>query len=66
VKGEVMASSTDPIIAHVHFVDGVRRPVFESIDGRQYVLGDDGEPVYGTWFVPSDGDIDWPAIVDGL
>ena len=24
-------------------VDGVRRPVYEQLDGRQYVIGYDGE-----------------------
>jgi hypothetical protein len=27
----------DPIVAYVGFVDGVRRPVVEQMDGRQYV-----------------------------
>ena len=29
------------------FTDGSTRPVCRSDDGRQYVLDDDGEPVYG-------------------
>jgi hypothetical protein len=54
----------DPVIAHVGFVDGVSRAVFEQLDGRQYVLDDDGDRVCGVWFIPPDGDIDLPAVVD--
>jgi hypothetical protein len=28
--------------------------VFELPDGRQYVEGDEGAPVYGTWLPPAD------------
>ena len=58
----------DPI-AYVWFVDGVKRPIFEEPNGRQYVIDDDGEPVYGVWYVPPEvlaemfGDR--PVIVDG-
>jgi len=33
----------DRHVANTEFVDGVKRPVFESPDGRQYVVDDDGE-----------------------
>lgn len=36
-------------IGDLEFVDGQTRPVFLDDDDRQYVLGDDGEPVYGVW-----------------
>jgi hypothetical protein len=55
---------SDPIVAYVDFVDRVRRPVFEQLDGRQYVFDDDGERVYSVWFIPRDGDIDLPVVVD--
>lgn len=42
-------------ITHVDFTDGTRRPVFEDARG-QYVIGDDGEPVRGVWFVPPEAD----------
>jgi hypothetical protein len=42
----------DPIIAYTEFNGPPMRPVYERPDGRQYVLDDDGEPVYGVWFVP--------------
>ena len=38
-------------VAHVQFADGPLRPVFEA-DGRQFVISDDGERVYGIWFIP--------------
>ena len=45
-------------IASVPFVDVVRRDVFLDADGRQYVLDDDGQAVYGVWVL-----IDEPLIV---
>jgi hypothetical protein len=38
-------------IAEIEFTDGIMRPVFED-DRGQYVLDDNGEPVYGVWFIP--------------
>ena len=35
------------------FTDGTTRPVYWH-DGRQFVLDDDGEPVYGTWVHPDE------------
>jgi hypothetical protein len=35
----------DPTIARVRFDDGSQRFVFETLDGRQYVFDDEGEPV---------------------
>ena len=29
-------------------------PVYRSDDGRQFVLDDDGEPVYGVWLHPDE------------
>jgi hypothetical protein len=45
-------SNGEPI-AHVDFVGGPMRPVFEDGD-RQYVMDDSGDCVYGVWFVPRD------------
>jgi hypothetical protein len=58
----------DPVIAHVDFVDGVRRPVYEQLDGRQYVLLDeDGERVHGVWFLPPyASDMEPPLIVNDV
>jgi hypothetical protein len=38
-------------IADVQFSDGASRLVFEDAHG-QYVIDDEGEPIYGVWFVP--------------
>jgi hypothetical protein len=46
------ALAVEPV-AHVQFAGGSMRPVFET-DGRQFVLGDDEEPVYGVWYIPPD------------
>jgi hypothetical protein len=54
----------DPIIARVRFVDGAERPVFEGLDGRHYVVDDDGDRVRGVWFIPPDGHIELPVVVD--
>jgi hypothetical protein len=49
-------------IASVRFVDGVTRPVYEE-SGRQYVYDEEGERVYGVWFLsPEEGDE--PVIVE--
>jgi hypothetical protein len=55
-------SLLDPVIAYVDLVDGTRRPVFEQLDGRQYVLDED-ERVFGVWHIPPDGGVDLPVIV---
>jgi hypothetical protein len=52
----------DEQVCQTEFVDGSMRPVYETPEHRQYVLDDDGEPVYGVWFIPPD--VDSPVIVD--
>jgi hypothetical protein len=42
----------DEYVATIQFSDGVWHPVYEEGDGRQYVIDDDGEKVYGVWFIP--------------
>jgi hypothetical protein len=44
------------------FVDGIIRDVFADPDGRQFVLDNDGNPVYGVWIYIPDPD---PVIVPG-
>ena len=39
------------------------RPIYEKPGGRRYVLDDDGEPVYGVWFIPPE-ECDRPIIVE--
>jgi hypothetical protein len=51
----------DPIIAYREFVDGSVRPIYD--DGkRQYVINDDGDHVYGVFFITRD-ETDLPLIV---
>ena len=47
-----------PPLASVSFLDGITRPVFLDLDGRQFVLDNDGQPVYGFWVY-----IDEPQII---
>jgi hypothetical protein len=54
----------DPIFGIRHFTDGSCRDVYLAADERQYVLGDDEEPVYGQWLVPGP-EPDSPLIVSG-
>ena len=56
---------SDPIYGHCLFVDGIRRPVCADPDGRQYVLGYDGEKVYGVWLLVEEDACDVPVIVEG-
>jgi hypothetical protein len=37
-----------PVIGRRLFTDGVTRAVHRAPDGREYVIGHDGERVYGT------------------
>ena len=52
----------DPIITYANLSDGTHA-VYEQLDGRQYVLDDDGDKVHGVWLIPRDGDdIDLPIL----
>ncbi len=42
---------TPPPVGRVRGPDGVERDVYEDADGRQYVLGDQGEKVFGLWLL---------------
>jgi hypothetical protein len=46
----------DSVIGERDFTDGVRRPVHQSDDGRQYVLDRGKLPVFGMWLSPLGGD----------
>ena len=46
-------------IASIPFTDGIPRPVFRDAGGRQYILDEEGQPVYGVWVY-----IDEPEIVN--
>jgi hypothetical protein len=57
-----MTAPTDPRpIGRLPFADGVTRDVYEDADGRQRVVGYEGERVYGVWVAPADE----PVVVDG-
>jgi hypothetical protein len=44
--------SAPRVIGRVPFTDGVVRDVYEDADDRQWVIGHDGERVYGVWLPP--------------
>jgi hypothetical protein len=44
-----------PVVARIPFADGRICLVYAGPDGRQFVIGDDGDPVYGVWYLPLDG-----------
>lgn len=58
------SQSHDPI-ASVPFLDGVTRPVCLDPDGRQSVLGQDGEQVSGVWMLTDEVLEDTPVLVEG-
>lgn len=46
-------TSTDPDpVAFFEFAGRPMRTVFEDEDGRQFVIDDDGENVFGVWYIP--------------
>jgi hypothetical protein len=49
-------------ICFTEFTDGLMRPVCEDARG-QYVIDDEGEQVYGFWFIPRE-EADLPLIVE--
>jgi hypothetical protein len=57
-----MDQVSQPILGHVLFTDGVRRPVYRDGD-RQFVI-EDGERVYGLYVIPEEDCCDLPLIVD--
>jgi hypothetical protein len=50
----MLAVNPDRVIGTRLFTDGVERPDYEDPEGRQYVTGPDGRPVYGQWLPPPD------------
>ena len=50
-----MSDGDDPrVVGRIPFVDGASRDVYEDTDGRQWVVGYEGERVYGVWIMPAD------------
>jgi hypothetical protein len=54
---------TDRHVAFTEFDYGPLRPVHERPGGRQYVIDNDGELVFGIWFIPRDEAVS-PVIVE--
>ena len=52
----------DQLIGYRVFTDKANRPIFQEESGRQYVMDDDGNRVYGVWLMPED-EPDLPIIV---
>lgn len=48
-----LAIVVEMVIGVATFDDGTTRLVFEAGDGQQYVCDDDGQRVYGIWFLAS-------------
>ena len=53
-----MVTMTEAILGERHFVDGVVRTVFLDSDGRQFVLDDDKDRIYGVWLDPETAEPD--------
>lgn len=51
------------MIGLANFTDGTWRPIFEAPDGRQYISGDDGQPVYGVFLDLFEDRADEPLLV---
>jgi hypothetical protein len=51
-------------VAQIEFTFVELRAIFATTDGRQYVVDNDGNRVYGIWFIPPpDAECDQPIIV---
>ena len=54
------------VIGYRMFPDGALRIIYEDNQG-QYIVNDDGQRVYGVWFIPDMGafklplTLDWPT-----
>jgi hypothetical protein len=51
----------DRIVARV-LIDGTRRDIYQQPDGRQYMLDENGERVYGAWDMQRDAML-WPDVI---
>jgi hypothetical protein len=48
----------------VPFADGIGRDVYEDFSGRQYVVNEYGERVYGVWHIAGDDLSAVPIVID--
>jgi PBCV-specific basic adaptor domain len=58
-----MNDESNEQVASTEFAGGAMRPVYQTPEGRQYVIDDNGQRVYGVWYWPRE-DHDTPAVVD--
>jgi hypothetical protein len=63
-SGASAGAAPESLVGRRWFADGAEQPVYEGADGRQYVVGDDGQLVYGVWIIPQDAAADLPVIVE--
>jgi hypothetical protein len=63
-RGHDLALGESPLdtVAYIRFAHGPVRPVFE-VNGRQFVVDDDGDRIYGVWYIPPE-DAAVPIIVE--
>ena len=62
-EAESQVSTMMEPIAAIEMFDGTPRLVNEGPDGRRYVYNDDGEQVYGDWFISSE-ECSAPIVMD--
>ena len=62
-ESESQVSTMMEPIAAIEMFDGTPRLVNEGPDGRRYVYNDDGEQVYGDWFISSE-ECSAPIVMD--
>jgi hypothetical protein len=53
-EASLIVTMHDPIVCRTLFLGEIWRDVYEQPDGRQYVLDEDDEPVYGVWYIPQE------------
>jgi hypothetical protein len=54
-----------PPVGRMRGPDGAERDVYEDPDGRQYVLGEQGEKMYGLWLLATSARPAAPPVKDG-
>ena len=59
-----MNDKPDEQIASTEFLGGAMRPVFQRPEGRQYVIDDSENCVYGLWYWPQEEEPYPAAVVD--
>lgn len=57
-----MQDERDEIVATVEFQGSTMRLVYETRDGKQYVIDDFGRRIYGVYYYPREAD--QPTVID--